>query len=134
MIEESFEQKLLREWEEFKQERNERLHRFVVKIVVIFALLGLTVAASVYYVYTTSNTNKDALCAMRYDAERRVELAEEFLRDNPDGIPGLSIDSLRRSTNNAKQTAKALSSIDCPPAEELLDTLPSTSPKESPIP
>lgn len=118
MIEETFEERLLREWEEFKKERNERLHRFFRKVLVIFAILGFTVAGSVYYVYTTSVTNKEALCSVRHDSERRVILAEAFLKENPNGIPGISIDSLRRSTNNAKQTVDSLSSLDCKPLKE----------------
>jgi len=111
------EQKLRKEWEEYKQERNERLHSFFVRVMVIFALLGFTVAGSVYYVYTTSQTNQDALCAIRHDSERRVILGEEFLRENPNGIPGVSVESLRRSINNAKETVKSLSSLNCLPIE-----------------
>lgn len=130
MIEETFEQRLLREWEEFKEERNERLHRFFVKVLVIFALLGFTVAGSVAFVYTNAIRNKDALCAIRHDSERRVELGEEFLKEHPNGIPGISIDSLRRSTSNAKQTVQSLSSLNCSPVEDT----PSATPEESPIP
>jgi hypothetical protein len=134
MKEETFEERILREWEEYRTEQEERLSHFFKRILIVFAILGFTVAGSVYYVYATSNTNKNALCAMRYDAERRVSLSEDFLKENPNGIPGISIDSLRRSTNNAKQTAESLSFIDCPPLEDLPEVSPSTLPEESPVP
>lgn len=118
MTEEDIEQKFRKEWEKYKKERNERLHRFFVRVLVIFAILGFTVAGSVYYVYTTSGNNQDALCALRHDSERRVALGEEFLKENPNGIPGVSVDSLRRSINNAKETMRSLSSLNCPSGEK----------------
>jgi len=118
VTDEDIEQKFRKEWVKYKQERNERLHRFFVRVVVIFALLGITVSVTAYYTYTTSQTNQDALCAIRHDSERRVTLGEEFLGENPNGIPGVSTDSLRRSINNAKETVRSLSSLNCPPGEK----------------
>ncbi len=117
------------EWEAYKKERNDRLHRFFVRILVIFALLGLTVSATVYYVYTSSETNKEALCAIRHDAERRVFLGEQFLKEHPNGIAGISANSLRVSLNNSKETVESLSSLNCVPV-----TMPERTPdpRESP--
>ncbi len=137
MTEETFEERLLREWAEYRQERNERLHRFFVRILIIFAVLGITSGLTIAYVYYTSGNNRDALCALRHDSERRVQLAEEFLEENPEGIPGVSIDSLRRSTNNAKETVESLSSLKCPPAsplEEITAPTPSVTAEESTVP
>lgn len=111
-----------KEWDAYRKERNNRLHRFFVRVVAIFALLGLTVSATVYYVYVTSADNTEALCAIRHDAERRVAFGEEFLKENPNGIPGISADSLRRSTANSKQTVRSLSNLSCLSTEKPTST------------
>lgn len=128
MAKETFEQKLLREWEEFKKERNVRLHRFFVKVIVIFAILGLTVSATAYYTLNSAQDSKAGLCAIREDSEQRVHLGEEFLKENPKGIPGISAESLDRSIANSKQTLLSLSFLSCPPLDP-----PPPIPKESPI-
>lgn len=110
-------EKFREEWDAYRKERNERLHRFFVRVLVIFAVLGLTVSATAYFTYNTADESKEGLCALRNDAERRVILGDQFLKDNPNGIPGISIDSLRRSVRNSKETVKSLSSLSCPPAE-----------------
>lgn len=106
-----------KEWEQYRHERNERLHNFFVKVIVIFALLGITVSVSAYFTFDTAQKNKTALCAMRNDAERRLDLGREFRMENPNGIPGISINAVRRSMNAARETIKSLESLDCPPIE-----------------
>lgn len=114
-----------KEWDEYRKERNDRLHRLMVRILLIFAFGGITMSLTVAYVYYTSRENNDALCALRADSERRIQLGEEFLKEHPNGFAGISIDSLRRSTTNAKQTVASLSDLHCPP---LLETEGSPSP------
>lgn len=133
-IEDPWEQ-FRKEWEEYKIERNERLRRFFVRVLVIFAFLGLTVSATAYFTWRTAQDSKEGLCAIRQDSERRVTLGTQFLKENPNGIPGISIDSLRRSVNNAKETVTSLSSLDCPPTKKKASTptlTPFATPKESP--
>lgn len=123
-------EKFREEWDAYRKERNERLHRFFVRVLVIFAVLGLTVSATAYFTYNTADESKDGLCALRADSERRVVLGEQFLKENPNGIPGISVDSLRRSINIAKQTTRSLASLNCPPSETPTPTAtPSASPR-----
>lgn len=126
-----------KEWEAYKLERNERLRRFFTRVLVIFAFLGLTVSVEAYFTWKTAQASKDGLCAIRQDSERRVTLGEQFLKNNPNGIPGISIDSLRRSVANAKETVESLSSLNCPPAKKSKATptiTPFATPKESATP
>jgi hypothetical protein len=114
---EELEKKFRKEWEAYKKERNERLHRFFVRVLVIFAVLGLTVSATAYFTWHTAKESKDGLCALRQDAERRVTLGEEFVKDHPNGFAGISRASLEQSIRNAKQTTSSLSNLSCQPAK-----------------
>jgi len=55
----------------------------------------------------------DALCTFKLDLERRVETTEQFLLDNPNGIPGLSEEAIETSISNQKQTIEALAILEC---------------------
>lgn len=135
MTEETDLAKFREEWEAYRKERNERLHRFFFRVLIIFAVLGITVSATAYFTWETAKESKDGLCAIRHDSERRVSLGEQFLKENPNGIPGISTDSLRRSVNNAKETVESLSSLHCSPAKTKTPTptlTPFATPKESP--
>lgn len=118
MTEEEFDPDTFRqEWDAYRKERNDRLHRFFVKVLIIFALLGFTVAGSVVYVYTTTENNKEALCAYQADLEQRITTGEQFLRDNPRGIPGIPAPTIRASLDNLKQALGAFSIVNCPSVE-----------------
>lgn len=116
-----------KEWEAYRQERNIRLARFFRRVLAIFALLGVTVSITAYFTWQTSQDVKEGLCALRQDAERRVILGDQFLKENPNGIPGISVDSLRRSIKNSKETANSLAHLNCPAPE-----LPTATPTETP--
>lgn len=115
MTEEEFDPaKFREEWDTYRKERNDRLHRFFVRVMIIFALLGFTVAGSVVYVYTTSENNKEALCAYQADLVQRVASGEQFLKDNPNGIPGISEQTIRASIDSLKQSLKSFAIVNCP--------------------
>lgn len=125
--EESLEERFRKEWEAYRAERNIRLHRFFVKVMVIFAFLGLTVSATAYFTWKTAQESKDGLCAIRQDAERRVVLGEEFLKEHPQGFAGISPASLRRSIDNSKETVDSLSNLSCSET-----TSPTPKPSQTP--
>lgn len=104
---------LREEWRAYRAERNLRLRRFFVKVMVIFAILGITMSATVGYVYCNAQKNTDALCSIRHDSERRVKLGEDFLEKHPNGTADISADVLQRSVNSSKETARSLASLDC---------------------
>lgn len=115
MSEEELARRFHQEFAAYRAERNRRLHRFMVKVIAIFALLGACVSVTAYYVYQISKDNQAGLCAIRHDSERRVALGDKFLKEHPNGFAGISVDSLKRSTNNAKETVRSLAELDCPP-------------------
>lgn len=115
MTEEEFDPAQFRkEWDAYRQERNNRLHRFFVRVLIIFAILGFTVAGSVVYVYTTSENSKKALCAYQADLKQRIVSGEQFLKDNPNGIPGIPAPTIRAGLDNQKQALKSFAIVNCP--------------------
>jgi len=54
-----------------------------------------------------------ALCALRHDLELRVEESVQFLEENPDGIPGISEETVAQSIANQRATIAALSGLSC---------------------
>jgi hypothetical protein len=58
----------------------------------------------------------DAICDLRADLERRVETSREFLRENPQGIPGISRRVILTGIANQEETIDALADLDCTPA------------------
>lgn len=54
-----------------------------------------------------------ALCTFRADLQRRYEAGVDFLRENPDGIPGITAEDLQRSLDNQKSTLDALEGLPC---------------------
>jgi hypothetical protein len=54
-----------------------------------------------------------ALCVLRADQDKRIESAEQFLRDYPKGIPGIPIAVIQSSLANSRRTRKALDNLDC---------------------
>lgn len=88
-----------------------RLNILIITTVILFvALLGMGV-----YVYSVTRNNTRALCAIKLDATRRVSETQEFLKEHPEGIPGLEPEILKRGIDTAKAQVKALSDVSCPP-------------------
>jgi len=55
------------------------------------------------------------LCAVRHDAEKSVQQSQEFLKENPKGIPGISPSLLRRSIRQQTELKENLQGVVCPP-------------------
>jgi hypothetical protein len=60
-----------------------------------------------------TTTTKTALCLLRDNIEKQVATSEEFLENNPDGIPGLPAATIRASIQRQKDTLKALDILEC---------------------
>lgn len=54
-----------------------------------------------------------ALCTFKRDLERRYATAVEFLKDNPEGIPGIPAADLERSLASQRATLDALANLQC---------------------
>jgi len=77
-------------------------------VILYIILIGVA-----FYTYSLSQRNKRALCTIRANAVSRAEDTQEFLIDHPDGIPGITVEDLRRSIQTYRATAKALDDVDC---------------------
>lgn len=55
-----------------------------------------------------------ALCSLRGDIQGRVDQAEKFLADHPEGFAGITPATIRQTLKGQKSTVKSLSNLDCP--------------------
>jgi hypothetical protein len=60
-----------------------------------------------------ADQNKVALCAFRDNIEKQVATSQEFLDNNPEGIPGLPAATIRSSIQRQKATLVALEILEC---------------------
>lgn len=58
-----------------------------------------------------------ALCTFRFDLQQRVDQSKEFLKENPEGIPGIPAETLRQTIEGQERTIASLDSLHCPPQE-----------------
>lgn len=54
-----------------------------------------------------------ALCTFRSDLERRYESGVQFLREHPDGVPGIPASVIQTSVNNQRDTLESLQGLPC---------------------
>src|SRR5438128_2048335 len=54
-----------------------------------------------------------AICTLRSDLERRTQDSRDFLKQHPDGIPGIPASLIRNSIKNQQQTIDALRAASC---------------------
>jgi hypothetical protein len=90
-----------------------------VNLLVLVVMVGVVVAGAT----TTHNQSVElrrvavethaALCAFKLGLQDRVASAEEFLIENPEGIPGISRQDIQRSIDAQKSTLLSLDELDC---------------------
>lgn len=88
--------------------------------IILFAALCVVTAGGLWDAYDrrqdltrVAEQTIGALCTFRADLARRAEDAEDFLQDNPDGIPGLSAEAIQTSIDNQRRTLDSLSGLPC---------------------
>jgi len=92
---------------------DERLKRFYTRTLIAFALCFFSTAGTLLYVFRQGDENRTSLCALRLEAENRVAQGEQFLKDNPQGIPGITPQMIQRSLETSRTTISALSNLNC---------------------
>jgi hypothetical protein len=55
----------------------------------------------------------DALCAFKFDLKKRHDNGVQFLKENPNGIPGISAAQIKQSLGNQQDTLDSLEPLDC---------------------
>jgi hypothetical protein len=95
----------------------ESIRRTLRILVIATIILYLIIGGLAIYSFSLSKANTRGLCALRADAQDRIDQSEAFLKEHPKGIPGISVQQLQRSTDNSRRTAKSLKGLTCPPPE-----------------
>jgi len=89
------------------------LRRLVVATVVLYAALAIVVTVGYLNARSQRQDLTTALCRIRDDQERRITASEKFLRDNPEGIDGVTPALIRQSIREAQDAVDALAKLDC---------------------
>lgn len=90
--------------------------RYLTRATIGLALSLIVVAGyGLYALKVQGDRNTGALCALRQDLERRVASSQEFLAQNPHGIPGIPAAVLSKSITDQERSIVALSGLHCPP-------------------
>lgn len=92
-----------------KSELQHWLRRLLFATVALYAV----VIALVGYTWSDSHKQKQALCTLRVDLQRRVDDSYRFISDHPHGIPGISVATIRQGINGQQRTIKSLSKLNC---------------------
>jgi hypothetical protein len=93
----------------------------ILSFIAVVAVATAVLVLLVWQVTVTSHLAedgqeaRDALCIFRADLERRYRDGQKFLRENPEGIPGIDASVIRNSLKNQKATIKSLADLDCKP-------------------
>jgi hypothetical protein len=56
---------------------------------------------------------RDAICALKGDLSRRITVSRQFLKERPNGIPGIPPATIKQSIDNQQQTLDALRPVKC---------------------
>lgn len=95
------------------QDGYDRLRRITYRALIFFAITFVVTTAFVVQLIRQNSQANAALCTFRGDLQQRAIGAQDFLREHPDGIPGISAKALRTSIDNQRRTVDALASLDC---------------------
>lgn len=85
--------------------RHSALIGFIACLVIVAGTIG--------YVARESARTTHALCALRGDLETRINASTAYLKEHPEGIPGVSPKLIRDGIANQKRTVHALRSLSC---------------------
>jgi uncharacterized protein HemX len=91
------------------------LRRGLRVLMALTAVLYVVMLGVAGYTFRQSQRNTKALCTIRANAADRVEQTEQFLRDHPNGLNGITVLDLRRSIQTYQNTVRALNDVKCPP-------------------
>lgn len=83
------------------------------RLTIGIAILYIGMLGTAGWVYMNSQSNTDALCALRNDLQERVDNSEAFIEKHPNGFAGISPREIKDGINGQKRTIKALSGISC---------------------
>lgn len=89
------------------------VRRLLRVLVVLTAVLYLALLGLFVWTRHDASATSHALCALRTDLQTRVQSSRDFLRSNPNGIPGIPVSVIQDSIVNQESSIRALSSLSC---------------------
>lgn len=101
-----------------REEARKHRHRVNIWIRVMTAWIILFSAVSIYGIHQNRIQSKKGAvalasnCKSREDLKNRIKLAENFLKENPKGIPGLNVATVKASLRNQRLAYKAQRILD----------------------
>jgi hypothetical protein len=91
------------------------IRRTLRGLVVATVILFVALAGVAAYSYKVSDQNRQAVCNLRSDLQRRVATSEEFVVKHPEEIEklGFTITQVQKEIANQNRTLMALSVVSC---------------------
>lgn len=96
----------------------EQLQRALRRLALATVLLYVGLIGGGIKVYLDAKNTNDALCTFRQDLVVRVIGSTDFLKKNPEGIPGIPPKIILEGISNQQKTITALKDLNCPSMEE----------------
>jgi hypothetical protein len=95
-------------------EMSERYHIWRWRLVALWIVMfTLVVAYSVHANRVLSSQTHAALCTFHDDLRGRYENGVKFLKEHPNGIPGIDAGVIRQSLKGQIATLRSLEQLDC---------------------
>lgn len=97
--------------QDFIAEIRRTLRILVVATVALFIAIG----AVGVYAYTVADQNREAVCNLRTDLERRIISGEKFVEEHPQKLQelGVTASQVSKEISNQRRTLEALGAVSC---------------------
>lgn len=97
--------------QDFIAEIRRTLRILVITTVALFIAIG----AVGVYAYSVADDNRQAVCNLTADLERRVAASESFAEDHPEAVKklGFTQAQVEHEIDNQRRTINALSVVPC---------------------
>lgn len=82
-------------------------------LTAVLTLLMVLAIVQAHFASTSSAEIHGALCALRKDVTVRVRISRDFLRDHPEGVPGIPAGAIKVSLAGQERTVRALDGLSC---------------------
>lgn len=82
--------------------------------IAIFTAAMIWVTSSNRELAQDGQDAKEALCAVKFATKARIDVTEAYLDDNPNGIPGVPIDTIKSGLTRDKTLLRSFNKLDCP--------------------
>lgn len=92
----------------------DRLRRSLRRLAIATVILYVALCAAGIKVYLDQRNTTESLCTLRTDLRLRVDSSIEFLKEHPQGIPGIPAKTILDGIQNQRKSIIALNGLNCP--------------------